>query len=126
TGLSILIPRAQASRFFNDGPSMSACGLEQFHTIFTCFTFRLCYNVRVFRIIIITEREVRSMHLVAISLNYRTAPVEIREQYTFVEEQLPEALQTLKRTKSIVECVIVSTCNRTEIYAVVDRLHMCG
>ncbi len=66
------------------------------------------------------------MHLVAISLNYRTAPVEIREQYTFVEEQLPEALQTLKRTKSIVECVIVSTCNRTEIYAVVDRLHMCG
>jgi glutamyl-tRNA reductase len=75
---------------------------------------------------IFAERQVRPMHIVAISLNYRTAPVEVREQFSFVEEQLPEALQTLKHTKSIVECVIVSTCNRTEIYAVVDRLHMCG
>src|SRR5690606_3265417 len=36
------------------------------------------------------------------------------------------ALQQLKDTKSILECVIVSTCNRMEIYAVVDRLYMCG
>lgn len=66
------------------------------------------------------------MHIIAVGLNYRTAPVEIRERFAFDEAHLPLALQQLKGTKSILECVIVSTCNRTEIYAVVDRLYMCG
>lgn len=66
------------------------------------------------------------MHIIAVGLNYRTAPVEIREQFAFDEARLPLALQQLKETKSILECVIVSTCNRTELYAVVDRLYMCG
>ncbi|RKN83870.1 glutamyl-tRNA reductase [Paenibacillus ginsengarvi] len=66
------------------------------------------------------------MHIIAVGLNYRTAPVEIREQFAFDERSIPLALQQLKDTKSILECVIVSTCNRTEIYAVVDRLYMCG
>lgn len=66
------------------------------------------------------------MHIIAVSLNYRTAPVEVREKFAFAEETLPQALVELKQTNSILECVIVSTCNRTEIYAVVDRLHMCG
>ncbi|MEX2415683.1 MAG: glutamyl-tRNA reductase [Paenibacillaceae bacterium] len=66
------------------------------------------------------------MHIIAVSLNHHTAPVEVRERFTFSDERLPEALIRLKQTKSILEGVIVSTCNRTEIYAVVDRLHMCG
>lgn len=66
------------------------------------------------------------MHIIAVGLNYRTAPVEVREQFAFDESLLPRALQQLKDTKSILECVIVSTCNRMEIYAVVDRLYMCG
>lgn len=66
------------------------------------------------------------MHIIAVSLNHHTAPVEVRERFTFSDERLPEALLRLKQTKSILEGVIVSTCNRTEIYAVVDRLHMCG
>jgi glutamyl-tRNA reductase len=66
------------------------------------------------------------MHIIAVSLNHHTAPVEVRERFTFSDERLPEALNRLKQTKSILEGVIVSTCNRTEIYAVVDRLHMCG
>lgn len=66
------------------------------------------------------------MHIIVVGLNYRTAPVEIREQFTFSEQELPEALQALKDTKSILECVIVNTCNRTELYAVVDQLHVCG
>ncbi|PYI52206.1 glutamyl-tRNA reductase [Paenibacillus flagellatus] len=66
------------------------------------------------------------MHIIAVGLNYRTAPVEIREQFAFDESLLPLALRRLKETKSILECVIVSTCNRTELYAVVDRLYMCG
>lgn len=66
------------------------------------------------------------MHILVVGLNYRTAPVEIREQFTLAAEQLPAALKELKETKSIMECVVVSTCNRTEIYAVVDRIHMCN
>ncbi|MEX2461246.1 MAG: glutamyl-tRNA reductase [Paenibacillaceae bacterium] len=66
------------------------------------------------------------MHILVVGLNYRTAPVEIREQFTLAAEQLPEALKELKETKSIMECVVVSTCNRTEIYAVIDRIHMCN
>ncbi|WP_314587096.1 glutamyl-tRNA reductase [Paenibacillus terrigena] len=66
------------------------------------------------------------MHILAVGLNYRTAPVEVRERFAIAEQALPEALQQLKATKSVLECVIVATCNRTEIYVVVDRLHMCG
>ncbi|AKG35899.1 glutamyl-tRNA reductase [Paenibacillus durus] len=66
------------------------------------------------------------MHIVAVGLNYRTAPVEVREQFAFAEQDLPAALHQLMRTKSVLEGVIVATCNRTEIYVVVDRLHMCG
>ncbi|KKO51327.1 glutamyl-tRNA reductase [Paenibacillus sp. DMB20] len=66
------------------------------------------------------------MHIVVVGLNYRTAPVEVRERFTFAEQDLPEALKQLKSTKSVLEGVIVATCNRTEIYVVVDRLSMCG
>jgi glutamyl-tRNA reductase len=66
------------------------------------------------------------MHIVVVGLNYRTAPVEVRERFTFKERDLPEALKQLQNTKSILECVIVATCNRTELYAVVDRNHLCG
>ncbi|MEH7122309.1 glutamyl-tRNA reductase [Bacillus sp. JJ1773] len=63
------------------------------------------------------------MHIVVVGLNYKTAPVEIRERLTFNPSQLPDAMKTLKDKKSILENVIVSTCNRTEIYAVVDQIH---
>ena len=63
------------------------------------------------------------MHTLVVGLNYRTAPVEIREKLSFIESELPNAMAALKKEKSILEDVIVSTCNRTEIYAVVDQLH---
>ncbi|GBG08769.1 glutamyl-tRNA reductase [Paenibacillus agaridevorans] len=66
------------------------------------------------------------MHIIAVGLNYRTAPVEVREKFTFAEKELPEALNALIGTKSIMEGVIVATCNRTEMYAVVDRHQLCG
>ncbi|MCR8644179.1 glutamyl-tRNA reductase [Paenibacillus sp. N1-5-1-14] len=62
------------------------------------------------------------MHIVVVGLNHRTAPVEVREKFTFAQGDLPQALQELKNTKSVLECVVVATCNRTEIYAVVDKL----
>lgn len=63
------------------------------------------------------------MHIIAIGLNYRTTPVEIREKFAFQESELPQALQQLRQTKSILECTIISTCNRTEVYVVADQLH---
>ena len=63
------------------------------------------------------------MHIIVVGLNYKTAPVEIREKVSFEPEQLPEAMKALSKKKSILENVIVSTCNRTEVYAVVDQLH---
>lgn len=66
------------------------------------------------------------MHLIVVGLNYRTAPVAIRERFALGETDAPQALQSLRGTTSILEGVIVATCNRTEVYAVVDRLHLCG
>lgn len=63
------------------------------------------------------------MHILKVGFNYKTAPVEIREKLTFSDESLEKAMVELKNRKSILENVIISTCNRTEIYAVVDQLH---
>ncbi|UIJ65408.1 glutamyl-tRNA reductase [Bacillus cereus] len=63
------------------------------------------------------------MHILVVSVNYRTAPVEFREKLTFQAVELERAMTTLQNQKSVLENVIVSTCNRTEIYAVVDQLH---
>ncbi|MBM7605730.1 glutamyl-tRNA reductase [Metabacillus crassostreae] len=63
------------------------------------------------------------MHILVVGLNYKTAPVEIREKLNFQPEELAVAMKQLKKQKSVLENVIVSTCNRTELYAVVDQLH---
>ncbi|WP_017185652.1 glutamyl-tRNA reductase [Alkalibacillus haloalkaliphilus] len=63
------------------------------------------------------------MNFVVVTINYRTAPVEIREKLTFSEDQISEAMTRLNEEKSILENVIVSTCNRTELYVVSDQLH---
>lgn len=63
------------------------------------------------------------MHIIVVGLNYQTAPVEVRERLAFAEGDLDSAMTALKNKKSILENVIVSTCNRTEVYAVVDQVH---
>ena len=54
------------------------------------------------------------MPLLAVGLNHNTAPVAIREQVAFAPEQLRDALQHLYQQHA--EVVVLSTCNRTEIY----------
>ncbi|WP_078391840.1 glutamyl-tRNA reductase [Shouchella patagoniensis] len=63
------------------------------------------------------------MHTIVVGVNYKSAPVEIREKLAFDELQLPDALAKLRSAKSIMECGILSTCNRTELYVVADQLH---
>ncbi|KPH60184.1 glutamyl-tRNA reductase [Pseudoalteromonas porphyrae] len=56
------------------------------------------------------------MTIVALGINHKTASVELREKVAFSPEQLSEALQQLSDHEQFNEAVIVSTCNRTEIY----------
>ncbi|MCL2503804.1 MAG: glutamyl-tRNA reductase [Coriobacteriia bacterium] len=58
------------------------------------------------------------MHLTLVGLSHKTAPVAIRERLTFPAQQLPDALGRLCALDTVAEAVVVSTCNRTEIYAV--------
>lgn len=58
------------------------------------------------------------MHLTLVGLSHKTAPVEIREKLTFPENVQPSALSALISSPVVSEAVILSTCNRTEIYAV--------
>ncbi len=62
------------------------------------------------------------MHIVIAGLSHKTAPVEIREKLTFPAETQDEALHALLSYKNISEGVILSTCNRTEIYIVANNL----
>ena len=57
------------------------------------------------------------MHLVVIGLNHRTAPVELREKLSIGDDALPNALADLRAKSPVSECLILCTCNRTEIYA---------
>jgi glutamyl-tRNA reductase len=60
------------------------------------------------------------MQLVVLGLNHKTASVDVRECFSFSEDKIKMALNRLHEYEEISECVLVSTCNRTEMYAVVD------
>ncbi len=56
------------------------------------------------------------MTLLAVGLNHKTAPVDIRERITFGPDIIVGALKSLMRVPGVHEAVILSTCNRTELY----------
>jgi len=60
------------------------------------------------------------MTLLAVGLNYNTAPLAVRERLAFPTEILDSALQELVRLQEIREVAILSTCNRTEFYCTTD------
>src|SRR5260370_5889022 len=57
-----------------------------------------------------------SMAFSILGINHRTAPVALREKVAFSEERLLAALRTLRQEAGVAEVVILSTCNRTEVY----------
>lgn len=61
------------------------------------------------------------MEVAVLGLNHRTAPVELRERLAFAEHRLPEALCAIRQDIGVPECVILSTCNRVELYAVLPE-----
>jgi glutamyl-tRNA reductase len=61
------------------------------------------------------------MQLAICGINHQTAPVHIRENIAFNDDVLAAALESLRQQTHVVEAVIVSTCNRTEIYCHLDE-----
>ncbi len=57
------------------------------------------------------------MSLVVIGLSHHSCPVTVRERFAFPDAQVPAALKSLRQTGLAEEAVILSTCNRVEIYA---------
>lgn len=57
------------------------------------------------------------MSLFTLGISHQTAPIAIRERLAFAAESLPEALNSLSTVPGVEGCSILSTCNRTEIYA---------
>jgi glutamyl-tRNA reductase len=57
------------------------------------------------------------MNIIALGMSHKTTPVEIREIYSIKEDDLSAALHTFKDADDVLECMILSTCNRIELYA---------
>ena len=51
-----------------------------------------------------------------LGINHKTAPVALREKVAFNEDRLVAALRTLRQELGVAEALILSTCNRTEVY----------
>lgn len=59
--------------------------------------------------------------LLCLGLNHRTTPLELRERLAFAASRQPEAAQQVKSLPGFEECVVLSTCNRVELYSACDR-----
>ena len=55
--------------------------------------------------------------IVVLGLSHHSSPVELRERFAFAEARVPAVLQLMRDEGLVDEAVILSTCNRVEIYA---------
>lgn len=65
------------------------------------------------------------LRVVVVGISHNTAPVEVRERFTFTEEETSAAVAELREMPGIEECMVLSTCNRTEIYAASENADDC-
>ena len=61
--------------------------------------------------------------IVVIGMNHRTGPLALLERVSVTADSLPKAIASLTSRVNIREAVVLSTCNRTEVYAVAERFH---
>ncbi|MBW3549516.1 MAG: hypothetical protein KY442_01470 [Proteobacteria bacterium] len=60
------------------------------------------------------------MSLLVLGINHQTAPVSLRERVAFSADAVPGALEALRALPQVQEVALLSTCNRTELYAVTE------
>jgi len=63
------------------------------------------------------------MHIVLLGVNHRLTPIELRERLAFRSEQLPAIFARLREEVGLQESLVLSTCNRVEIYARVPEVN---
>jgi glutamyl-tRNA reductase len=63
------------------------------------------------------------MSVVVIGVNHRTSPLRVLERVAVGADAMPKALHALSSKDNIREAVVLSTCNRTEVYAVTEKFH---
>lgn len=63
------------------------------------------------------------MQLTVLGLNHKTAPVEVRERFNFSADRVASILRRMRNYDNIPEAVLLSTCNRTELYMVMENVH---
>lgn len=63
------------------------------------------------------------MSIVVIGVNHRSGPLSVLERVALAADQIPKAVENLVSRDNVREVVVLSTCNRTEIYAVAERFH---
>ncbi|MFP4380008.1 MAG: glutamyl-tRNA reductase [Candidatus Sumerlaeia bacterium] len=61
------------------------------------------------------------MDLIVTGLSHKTAPLETRERFAFSPDETTRFLKALRREEGVREALLLSTCNRTELYACVKR-----
>lgn len=65
------------------------------------------------------------LRTLVLGISHKTAPVEIRELFSFSQESLESGVRQLLEKDHVEECIILSTCNRVEIYAVSENVELC-
>ncbi|MBW3574135.1 MAG: glutamyl-tRNA reductase [Actinobacteria bacterium] len=63
------------------------------------------------------------MSVIVVGLNHRSVPLPLLERMTVPRQRIPKALHDLRGRDDVSEAVVLSTCNRTEIYAHAERFH---
>lgn len=63
------------------------------------------------------------MSVVVIGVNHRTAPLALLERTAIVDANLDKAIHAVSQCRNVSETVVLSTCNRTEVYVLAERFH---
>ena len=62
------------------------------------------------------------MHLTVMGINHKTAPIDVREKFSISKAAIQNGLENMYHYEGLNEAVILSTCNRTEVYMVTDSI----
>lgn len=63
------------------------------------------------------------MSILVVGVNHRSGPLSLLERLTIAPADLPKAVAGLAQRDTIREAVVLSTCNRTEVYVIAERFH---
>ncbi|MAT05669.1 MAG: glutamyl-tRNA reductase [Acidimicrobiaceae bacterium] len=63
------------------------------------------------------------MSILVLGINHRSGPLSLLERVALADTEVPKCVEALVQRDNVREAVVVSTCNRTEVYAVTERFH---